>query len=58
MPADVQLFGGGLSHSSSPRSAILLFEQRSSSACSTTASFRSRVSQHSCLTSSVVSARP
>src|SRR5690606_13541147 len=55
---DLQLLGCGVSHSSSPPSAIMLFLRiRSSSACSATTSLRSRASLRSTFTSSLVAAR-
>src|SRR5690606_27164177 len=55
---DLQLLECGVSHSSSPPSAIMLFLRiRSSSACSATTSLRSRASLRSTFTSSLVAAR-
>src|SRR5690606_1428921 len=57
-PNDLQLLGCGVSHSSSPPSAIMLFLRiRSSSACSATTSLRSRASLRRTFTSSLVAAR-
>ena len=55
---DLQLLGGGISHSSSPPSAIMLFlSSRNSSACSATTSFSSWASRLRSLTSPLVAAR-
>src|SRR3954464_5808655 len=55
---DLQLLGGGISHSSSPPSAIMLvFRIRSSRACSATTSLRSPACLRSAFTSSLVAAR-
>ena len=55
---DLELLGGGVSHSRSSPSAIMLFlRRRRSSACSATTSFRAWASWRSALTSSVVAAR-
>src|SRR5262249_61843935 len=52
---DLELLGGGGSHSPSPPSAIGLFlSSRNSRACSATTSFSSCASRRSSLTSSVV----
>src|SRR5690554_4969357 len=57
-PYDLQLLGCGISHSSSPPSAIMLFLRiRSSSACSATTSLRSRACLRRTFTSSLVAAR-
>src|SRR5215471_6898657 len=54
---DLELLGGGVSHSPSPPSAIVLFlSSRNSRACSATTSFSSCASRRSSLTSSVVAA--
>ena len=55
---DLKFLGRGVSHSSSPPSAIMLFLRiRSASACSATTSLRSRASLRSTFTSSLVAAR-
>src|SRR5690606_5941205 len=57
-PDDLELFGCGVSHSSSPPSAIMLFlSRRFSSVRSATASFRARVSRRRSCTSPVVADR-
>src|SRR5690606_10551404 len=57
-PDDLKLFGGGISHSSSPPSPIMLFlSRRFSRVTSASASFRSRLSRRSAFTSSLVAER-
>src|SRR5690606_23452859 len=57
-PDDLKLLGGGISHSSSPPSAIMLFlSRRFSRVRSASASFRSRLSRRSAFTSSLVAER-
>ena len=55
---DLQLLGGGISHSSSPPSATMLFlSRRFSSVRSATRTFMSRTSRRRSLTSPLVAAR-
>src|SRR6478609_8338070 len=57
-PNDFQFLRGGISHSSSPPSAIMLFlSRRFSRVRSASASFRSRLSRRSAFTSSLVAER-
>src|SRR5271155_3380970 len=57
-PDDLQLLGCGVSHASSPPSAIMLFlSSRNSSACSATTSFSSWAWRLRSLTSLLVAAR-
>src|SRR3546814_5321235 len=57
-PDDLELYGCGIPHSSSPPSAIMLFfSRRFSSVKSATHSFRTRASRRRSCTSPVVAAR-